>query len=68
MTVTPHNATERARRAGLIQESRAALDQGQTLEQRAKHREDRADDWARWLHEKMDLVVGARNTGGGPLV
>jgi hypothetical protein len=54
MTVTHLSATERARRTEYVRESKAALRRGETIEQRSKHREDKADEWARWLHQKMD--------------
>jgi hypothetical protein len=53
MTVIAQSENERARRKENVRELRAALQQGETLERRAKRREDRADEWAGWLHEKM---------------
>jgi hypothetical protein len=46
--------TERARRKEWVRESRAALQQSQTVEQRAGRREEKADDWAAWIHQRMD--------------
>jgi hypothetical protein len=54
MTVTHLSETERVRRREFVRESKTALQQGQTLEQRTKHRQEKADEWARWLHQKMD--------------
>jgi hypothetical protein len=54
MTTAIIDEAERARRAEFVRESKAALQQGQTLEQRTKRREDSADHWAQWLHQKMD--------------
>jgi hypothetical protein len=54
MTVTQHSETERVRRCEFVRETKAALQQGETIEQRAKRREDKADDWARWFRQKMD--------------
>ena len=48
--------TERSRRREFVQETRAAVAQGQTVEQRAAAREGRADEWAQWLHKKMDAT------------
>jgi hypothetical protein len=45
---------ERARRSEFFRDSRAALQQGETLERRTQRREQKAADWARWFHEKMD--------------
>jgi hypothetical protein len=52
MTVT--NEAERNRRAEFVREARAACCQGTTPEARTQKREDKADEWARWLHQKMD--------------
>ena len=48
------NETERARRKEFVRESKAALQQGQTVEQRTQRREDKADEWAAWIHQRMD--------------
>jgi hypothetical protein len=45
---------ERSRRAEFVREARAAVYQGTTAEARTQKREDKADEWARWLHQKMD--------------
>jgi hypothetical protein len=54
MTVTHLSEAERARRSEFVLESRAALAQGKTLEQRTKTREEMADKWAQWFRHKMD--------------
>jgi hypothetical protein len=45
---------ERARRSEFIRDSRAASQQGETVERRTQRREQKATDWARWFHEKME--------------
>jgi hypothetical protein len=45
---------ERARRAEYVRETKAALDKGETFEQRSLRREKMADEWARWFRKKMD--------------
>jgi hypothetical protein len=45
---------ERNRRAEIILDSRAALQQGESLEQRTKKREEKSDAWAHWFRRKMD--------------
>jgi hypothetical protein len=37
-----------------VRESRAALQNDETLDRRTKRRENKADDWAKWLRSKMD--------------
>jgi hypothetical protein len=49
---------ERHRRAELIRDSRAALQQGETLEKRTQKRNAKADAWAVWFHQRMDLDGG----------
>lgn len=45
---------ERARRAEYVRDTKAALDKGETFEQRSLRREKMADEWARWFRQKMD--------------
>jgi len=45
---------ERFRRGEYARDSRAALAQNETLEQRLAKRETKADVWAQWLRQKMD--------------
>jgi hypothetical protein len=54
MTTAHLSEAERARRTAFVRESKAANLQRQTVEQRAKRREDAADAWAHWLHQKME--------------
>ena len=56
MTVTPNTneARERARRTEYVRETALALRNNETLDQRTATRENRADDWSRWLRQKMD--------------
>jgi hypothetical protein len=53
MTAVP-DAAERARRTEFIRDAKAACLNDETLDQRTKRREDRADGWAKWLRRKMD--------------
>jgi hypothetical protein len=46
---------ERNRRAEIIRDSRAALQQGKSLEERTRKREAKADAWTAWLRQRMDL-------------
>jgi hypothetical protein len=53
-TTTPIlDDAERARRADFIRESRAAVYQGVSFQQRNQNREAKADSWAAWLRDKM---------------
>jgi hypothetical protein len=45
---------ERARRAEIMRDTRAALQQGESLEKRTKKREEKADAWAHWFRRSMD--------------
>jgi hypothetical protein len=45
---------ERARRAEFARDARAAAQKGETLEQRIKKREEKADAWAQWFRRTMD--------------
>jgi len=45
---------ERARRAEFARDARAAAQKGETLEQRVKKREEKADAWAQWFRRKID--------------
>ena len=54
MTAIPQSDAERARRTEYVRETKAALTQHQTIEERTKHRELSADRWAQWLHARMD--------------
>jgi len=45
---------ERFRRGEYARDSRAALAQNETLEQRLAKRETKADVWAQWFRQKMD--------------
>jgi hypothetical protein len=45
---------ERARRAEFVRDARAAAQQGETLEQRMKRREENAEAWAHWFRRKID--------------
>jgi hypothetical protein len=53
-TSSPIDANERARRRDWVRDPKAALARGQGFEQRTKQRDDAADDWAAWMHRKMD--------------
>jgi len=46
--------SERSRRREFVRDSKAAVQQGRTLEARTAAREAMADAWAKWLHERMD--------------
>jgi hypothetical protein len=46
--------SERASRAEFIREARAACLQGVSPTERARKREETADAWAQWLHQRMD--------------
>jgi len=55
-TITPIlDEAERARRAELVHEARAACRQGISPQERTLQREAKADTWAEWLRRKMDL-------------
>jgi hypothetical protein len=41
-------------------ETRAALQNGERLDQRIATREKHADEWSRWLHDRMD-AAGTNN-------
>jgi hypothetical protein len=53
MTAVP-DASERARRSEVIKEAKAACLNDETIDKRTKRREDRADQWALWLRNKMN--------------
>jgi hypothetical protein len=53
MTAVP-DATERARRTEYVRESKSALQNGETIDGRARKREGRADEWALWIRQRMD--------------
>ena len=44
---------ERFRRGEHARDSRAALAQNETLDQRLAKRNAKADDWAKWFHHEM---------------
>src|SRR5262245_19971980 len=48
------NEAERARRAEFARDARAAAQEGETLEQRIKKREENAEAWAHWFRQKID--------------
>jgi hypothetical protein len=48
--------SERLRRREYVRDAKAAVKAGQTIEQHSKSREDKADEWAEWLHQKMDEI------------
>jgi hypothetical protein len=45
---------ERNRRAEFVREVHAAVCQGTTPEARTQKREDKANAWAQWFHQKME--------------
>jgi hypothetical protein len=55
--MTPPNAAadaaERARRTEFVRETKAAIQNGETLEQRTRKYEDAAVEWSHWVREKM---------------
>ena len=51
------STAERIRRAEYLRDSRAvALARGQTIETRAKQREELANQWSAWLRQRMDAA------------
>jgi hypothetical protein len=48
------NEHERFRRTEYARDSKAALAQGELLEQRIAKREAKADIWVQWFRQKMD--------------
>jgi hypothetical protein len=59
MTPALDNA-EKRRRVEYTRETRAALQNNERLDQRIATREKAADEWARWLHDRMD-AAGTNN-------
>jgi hypothetical protein len=57
-TITPRpiDLTERVRRREMVRDTRAVVEQGDTFEQRTKHREDKANHWTDWFHAKMEAA------------
>jgi hypothetical protein len=53
MTAAP-NAAERARRTEYVRETKTALQNNETIDQRTRKREGKADEWSRWFRQKMD--------------
>ena len=53
--MTATSKAERNRRAGIIRDSRAALQQGETLDDRRERREKTADRWLSWCQHEMAL-------------
>jgi hypothetical protein len=63
MTTTSRiDEAERARRTEMARDLRAACAQGETLEVRAKKREEKADEWARWFKQNM-AAAGCTDPG-----
>jgi hypothetical protein len=54
MTTPAPNAAERARRSEFIKEAKAACANDETIQQRTRKYEGKANDWAMWLRRKMD--------------
>jgi hypothetical protein len=52
----PIDAAERARRSAYVRDTKGALLEGITFEERTKRLEDKADQWAAWLQYKMSEV------------
>jgi hypothetical protein len=52
--MTTLNNAERARRTEYTRETRAALQNGERLDQRIRKFEDKASAWSQWLRQKMD--------------
>ena len=53
------NENERARRTAYVRDSAAAAKRGQTIEDDTKDREGLADEWAAWLHLRMESTGAA---------
>jgi hypothetical protein len=54
--MTTLNNAERARRTEYVRESKAALQSGESLDQRTKKRAAMADEWMAWFQEQMDTT------------
>jgi hypothetical protein len=54
MTAADAAEREQARRTEYVCETRTALQNGERYDERAGKREAKADEWAAWLHRKMD--------------
>jgi hypothetical protein len=52
---------DQQRRTEFIRNTKGALNQGTTLEQRTAAREAKADQWAAWFHSQID------RRGGSPI-
>jgi hypothetical protein len=59
LSMTFMSDAERVRRSQLIDDSRGAVKQGRTIEQRASDREVFADKWLSWFQSRM------QQSGGG---
>ena len=55
-TTSPIDEAEHARRTEFVRDVRSANAQGETLEARAKKREEKADEWARWFRKNMEAA------------
>jgi hypothetical protein len=53
-TTAATNKAEAARRRDYVNESRAALQNNETIERRSQKRETKADQWSQWFRRKMD--------------
>ena len=56
MSTTNIDTAERVRRSEYARNSKAALAQGQSLETRAKQREELANNWSAWFRQRMDAA------------
>ena len=52
--MTEISEQERFRRGEYVRDSRAALAQNETVEQRLAKRDAKADAWAQWFRQRMD--------------
>jgi hypothetical protein len=56
MSTTNIDTAERIRRSEFRRDSLGALARGESLEKRAKQREELANEWAAWLRQRMDAA------------